>query len=296
VAIDIGADAIDREYSVNNSAFHQTLIEGSNPAAKSGVVRKICVFLKNGPSAGVYTVGAFYKTNGNTFSSRDDWGELLNLAQGYNERTQWRYQGGVTKDIRMAVQAGDYIGVRLDGSSPDMTGLALDYDASWVNDYWRTLEETDFPYTNYEFNNLGQRIISIYGEITTIPSVTTDPATSVEATAATGNGNITDNGGEDCDKRGFVYDTSPHGDPGNTAPADSEYSNYVEETDSFGTGAFTGALTSLEPKTTYYIRAYAHNSAGYSYGNEVSFTTKSRVKGNPNIDQLIYQHVERIQR
>ncbi len=128
------------------------------------------------------------------------------------------------------------------------------------------------------------------------PTVTTNPATSVEATAATGNGNITDNGGEDCDKRGFVYDTSPHGDPGNTAPADSEYSNYVEETDSFGTGAFTGTLTSLEPKTTYYIRAYAHNSAGYSYGNEVSFTTKSRVKGNPNIDQLIYQHVESMER
>jgi len=105
-------------------------------------------------------------------------------------------------------------------------------------------------------------------------NVTTDPATGIEAAAATGNGNITDNGGEDCDKRGFVYDTSPHGDPGDTAPADSEYSNYVEETDSFGTGAFTGALTGLEPKTTYYLRAYAHNSAGYSYGNgEGEFTT-----------------------
>ncbi|GAI90631.1 unnamed protein product, partial [marine sediment metagenome] len=111
------------------------------------------------------------------------------------------------------------------------------------------------------------------GALWTPPVVQTDPASSVEATTATGNGNITDIGGEDCDKRGIVYDTSSRDDPGNTAPADSEYAHYVEETDTFGTGAFTEALTSLDPKTPYYVRAYAHNSAGYSYGDEVSFTT-----------------------
>ncbi|GAI96386.1 unnamed protein product, partial [marine sediment metagenome] len=109
------------------------------------------------------------------------------------------------------------------------------------------------------------------------PTVTTGPATSVEATAATGNGNITDNGGEDCDKRGFVFGISSHGDPGNTAPAASGYAHYVEETDGFGISAFTGALTSLEPYTPYYVRAYAHNTAGYSYGDEVSFTTLAAI-------------------
>ena len=32
-------------------------------------------------------------------------------------------------------------------------------------------------------------------------------------------------------------------------------------------------LISLEPGTTYYLRAYAKNSAGVSYGEQVSFTT-----------------------
>ncbi|MBA7469618.1 hypothetical protein ES707_04890 [subsurface metagenome] len=132
-----------------------------------------------------------------------------------------------------------------------------------------------------------------YGEGISAPTVTTQAASSVEATAATGNGNITDTGGEDCDKRGFVYDTSPHGDPGNTAPADSEYANYLEESDSFGVGAFTGALTSLGPNTPYYVRAYAHNSAGYSYGDEVEFTTLGAVVGglNPALLEVISPNI-----
>jgi len=109
------------------------------------------------------------------------------------------------------------------------------------------------------------------------PTVTTNPATEVEATTATGNGNITDNGGEDCDERGFVYGLTSEGNPGDVAPSVSGYDSYIEETGSFGIGAFTGALSSLEPKTTYYVRAYAHNSAGYSYGDEVSFTTLAAI-------------------
>jgi len=111
------------------------------------------------------------------------------------------------------------------------------------------------------------------GEAVAAPTVTTQDATSVEATTATGNGNITATGGRDCDKRGFVYDTSSHGLPGNVAPASSGYASYAEDTGLFGIGDFTKGLTSLSTGTTYYARAYAHNSVGYSYGGEVSFTT-----------------------
>ena len=34
-------------------------------------------------------------------------------------------------------------------------------------------------------------------------------------------------------------------------------------------------LTGLDPGTTYYVRAYATNRAGTSYGNDVSFTTSA---------------------
>jgi hypothetical protein len=105
------------------------------------------------------------------------------------------------------------------------------------------------------------------------PTVTTQAVSSVAATTATGNGNITVAGGPSLDERGIVYSTSSHGDPGNTAPGSSSYSGLSNETGTFTTGAFTESLTGLISRTTYYARAYAHTAAGYAYGTEVSFTT-----------------------
>jgi len=66
------------------------------------------------------------------------------------------------------------------------------------------------------------------------PTVTTQAATNVEATTATGNGNITATGGENCTIRGFQWGTSP-----------GSYSTNVTESGNFGTGAYTLSLTSL---------------------------------------------------
>ena len=44
-------------------------------------------------------------------------------------------------------------------------------------------------------------------------------------------------------------------------------------TDGTGTGIFTSAITGLTSGTTYYVRSYATNSAGTTYGPEVIFTT-----------------------
>ena len=115
------------------------------------------------------------------------------------------------------------------------------------------------------------------------PTVTTQAVSAITLTTATGNGNIGDTGGENCDKRGIVYDTSSHGDPGNTAPADSDYANYEESAGNYGTGAFTEGLASLGIGTTYYTRAYAHNAAGYDYGAEVEFTT---LPGTPTVSTV----------
>jgi hypothetical protein len=97
------------------------------------------------------------------------------------------------------------------------------------------------------------------------PTVTTQATSSVSYTSAIGNGNITSTGGENPNKRGICYSTV------NNPPtiADSK----VEESGSFGAGAFTENLSGLSPNTTYYARAYAVNSQGTSYGSVDTFTT-----------------------
>jgi hypothetical protein len=115
--------------------------------------------------------------------------------------------------------------------------------------------------------------ISVDYTAVSAPTVTTQAASGITSNTATANGTITATGGENADIRGFVYDTVSRTLPGNVAPGSSGYANFAQDTGSFGTGAFTKGLTGLNSGATYYARAYAHNSAGYSYGGEISFTT-----------------------
>jgi len=112
---------------------------------------------------------------------------------------------------------------------------------------------------------------------TTLPqaaTVTTQAVTSILATTATGNGNITSLGAPNPTAHGVCWNTG-----GTPTTAD----NSTDEGAAGATGAFTSNMTSLSPNTTYYVRAYATNTAGTSYGNEVSFTTLApeiRIEGN----------------
>lgn len=95
------------------------------------------------------------------------------------------------------------------------------------------------------------------------PTVSTLAATGITSNQATLNGEITDTGGEDATECGFDWDTNS-GEP---------YANYTTTTCPVGTGTFSSTITGLNPNTTYYFRAKAQNSAGWGYGNELSFTT-----------------------
>ncbi len=118
------------------------------------------------------------------------------------------------------------------------------------------------------------------------PTVTTQAASSVTETSATGNGTITSTGGENADKRGFVYDAASKSLPGNVTPGSSGYASFAEDTGSFSAAAFTKALTGFTGNITRYLRAYAHNSTGYSYGGEVSFLTLPATAGTPTFSNI----------
>ncbi|MFA5816806.1 MAG: FISUMP domain-containing protein, partial [Bacteroidales bacterium] len=96
----------------------------------------------------------------------------------------------------------------------------------------------------------------------TLPTITTSFITSITSTTASGGGNITSDGYATVTARGICWSTSQ-----NPTTSDAKTSN------GSGTGSFTSNLIGLIPNTTYYVRAYATNTAGTAYGEPVSFKT-----------------------
>ncbi|MBA7693519.1 hypothetical protein ES703_102105 [subsurface metagenome] len=175
MSIDIGADAIDREYASNNAVYKQCYIEG-HPAAVSGKIIKVRLWIK-GHIGYPLQIGTLYKTNGNVFSSRD-WGRVHAPVDGYNEYTRWYLNGWAP--LELDCEAGDYIGVRM-WQAPTGNGIAVDTGVGLGR--WRTLSENvSFPFTNKEFNFLADQEMSLNGEMAPaiiLPTVTTDPATEI---------------------------------------------------------------------------------------------------------------------
>ncbi len=97
-----------------------------------------------------------------------------------------------------------------------------------------------------------------------LPTVTTSSVTDITQTSASCGGNVTSDGGADVTARGVCWSTSQ-----NPTIDDSK------TTDGTGTGTFSSNLTGLSPDTTYYVRAYATNSAGTGYGSQVEFHTSN---------------------
>ncbi|WP_299578315.1 hypothetical protein [uncultured Sunxiuqinia sp.] len=108
--------------------------------------------------------------------------------------------------------------------------------------------------------------VSFTTEPPVLATVVTDPVTLLSSTSANGGGTITSNGGALVTTRGLVWCTQPNFEP------DTIVKNRTASTGYF-TGSFTDLLTKLAPNTVYYIRAYAENSVGIAYGEEVSFLT-----------------------
>lgn len=118
----------------------------------------------------------------------------------------------------------------------------------------------------YAINNQGTAYGNLISFTTNpvLPSITTTTVTSITETTATTGGNITYDGGATVTARGVCWSTSP-----NPTTANSKTINGT------GTGFFISNITGLSSGIIYYVRAYASNSAGTTYGNQEIFTTKA---------------------
>lgn len=122
-------------------------------------------------------------------------------------------------------------------------------------------------YYCFEYNNgVSQAATSVMSFITldySLPIVSTKEVTSITATTAECGGEITDDGGATITTRGVCWGTSHNPTTNNTHTNDDQ-----------GLGEFISSITGLETNVTYYVRAYATNSKGTSYGEERNFTTQ----------------------
>jgi len=127
--------------------------------------------------------------------------------------------------------------------------------------------------TNAKGTSYGEQKTFTTNEEHTTPTVTTGDLANITTTTATcSDNNVTADGGASVTARGVCWSTSENPTTSNS-----------KTTDGAGTGAFTSNLTSLSPNTTYYIRAYATNAVGTSYGEQRSFESQPEGVYEPGV-------------
>lgn len=94
------------------------------------------------------------------------------------------------------------------------------------------------------------------------PTIETISVSNITPTSATCGGNISSEGGYAILSRGICWSK-------NTNPTIADY----KTSDGKELGNYSSQMTGLSGGTTYYVRAYAQNETGVSYGGNISFVT-----------------------
>jgi hypothetical protein len=98
-----------------------------------------------------------------------------------------------------------------------------------------------------------------------LPTLNTLSVSGITSTAATFNAMMTSAGSPSYTERGFVFATASQPTLSSTIRKITAAVNANEQ--------YSAAVSGLSLNTIYYVRAYALNSEGTAYGNEVSFTS-----------------------
>jgi len=104
--------------------------------------------------------------------------------------------------------------------------------------------------------------ITISYEDSAVPSETTEAVTAITPTTATGHGTTVDDMGSAITERGTVIAVTAN-------PTTADHKDLATGTE----GAYTTSITALTKGTVYHVRAYAINTTGTGYGEDVEFTT-----------------------
>lgn len=110
-----------------------------------------------------------------------------------------------------------------------------------------------------------------------LPTISTKYITGITSTTAISGGNISNDGGSPIISQGVCWSTTINPTTNNFKSINASITN-----------DFISTIGAILPNTTYYVRAYATNNTGTSYGNMVCFSTTSTVS---DIDGNIYNTV-----
>src|SRR5690554_457357 len=170
--------------------------------------------------------------------------------------------GGATVTARGVCWSTEQIPTISDNKTTDGTGAG-----TFVSNISGLEPNTTYYVRAYATNGAGTGYGSAMLFTTTLevvlPVLSTTEVTEITQTTATVKGNITDDGGATVTARGVCWSTNQNPTISNN-----------KTTDGTGAGTFVSNISGLEPNTTYYVRAYATNSAGTGYGSTMSFTTE----------------------
>jgi len=98
-----------------------------------------------------------------------------------------------------------------------------------------------------------------------LPIITTKAISSISNKTASSGGIILNDGGSEITAKGLCWSNNPNPTLGNA----------IFTNEGMGIDSFVSYLSGLSPNTSYFVRAYATNNVGTSYGNDVFFQTNT---------------------
>ena len=176
--------------------------------------------------------------------------------------------GGITQfgQVVSASLGNDYNGRIYFSNNTSLTTFQLnrirfyvDSSATYIspNRYWSAVQSGSFELL------ASDTIKTEPVDIIPTSSLTTTAVNPITNTTAVTGGNITTATDDAVIARGVVWSTS----------ASPTVDLLTKTNDGTGTGTFTSNISGLTASTTYFVRAYATNSNGTSYGAQISFNT-----------------------
>ena len=267
-----------------------TMIDGLLNQTVNGVIEKHCY---NNNPANCITYGGLYQWNemmqetgqgicpaGWHVPSNSEWGWLNLLLYGDaagKMKTTGTLEGGTGLWHEPNTAATNSSGFNaVPGGQKDSAGNfdGLGYAAffyctlEWWYDFkyfWQLSYNSGEMASSYQYPSYSMSVRCLKNTtVAVLPTVSTSTVTGITATTAVGGGTINDDGGAPVTARGVVWSTT-------TGPTIDN--NQGITSNGTGSGGFASDLTGLSSGTTYFVKAYATNSVGTSYGGEVQFTT-----------------------